>query len=124
MNKLILTAAAAALLVIGSTEASAGHRYRSYWRTYYYYPCTPMVQPAPEAVPPAAPADGQTQQSRSVEPQAAPPVAPRAGTTYRSYSVEPAPSFQPAPQPSRGSSGYSPDQRHRPSNRLKGPGNF
>lgn len=85
--------------------------------------CTPAVQcpcvPA-QTSPPAAPADGQTRQSRSVEPGSAPPAAPQTGTTFRSYSYQPAPMYRVAP-PRTQHRPYSPEQRLHPSNRLMGP---
>lgn len=122
MNRpLCWTLAATALVVIGTTSARADHRVR--YQSQYACPCPQTTQaatPAPEAAPPAAPANGVTQQNRSVQPQAttmAPPVPARTGTTYRSYSVAPRASGSnvPADAPM-----YNPSRRLRPSNRLMG----
>ncbi len=113
MNKLIaITVTALSLPLFAADVARADHRGRC------CCPCAPVVQapcvPA-QVTPPAAPAEGTTQQSQSVEPQAGPPVAPQTGTTTRSYSYQPAPAYRAAP-PRRAP--FNPEQRLHPSNRF------
>lgn len=115
MNRLIaITVSALSVTLFAADAARADHRGTC------CCPCAPVVQapcaPA-QATPPAAPMEGTTQQSQSVEPQAGPPAAPQAGVTTRSYSYQPAPAYRPAaPQ---GRSTFDPEQRRlRPSNRF------
>ena len=112
---LALTAATSlAFISFDTVNTKAGYGYGC------YCPCRPSVtSSAPEAMPPAAPAEGETQQSQSVEPQAAPPAAPPSGTTYRNYSVQPAPAYRYQAPRTRQRVPFEPEQRKQhPTNRF------
>lgn len=59
-------------------------------------------------MPPAAPEEGTTQQSQSVEP----PAAPQTGTTVRNYSYQPATVYY-QPAPTRMHRLFNPEQRRQ-----------